>query len=89
MENFIIIVMAIVIWQLLGSITFIWIGLGTKFGKPSEGLEFINPSYIYKHTRVNWLGLVCVLIAFFVISPVMCIMHWVYDLCTLRVRRVK
>ena len=35
----------------------------------SEGLEFINPLFIYKHNKVNWFGaLVIALFLFYVMS---------------------
>lgn len=48
----------------------------------SEGLEFVNPIFVYKHNRVNWFGAIVVSIVYGLICPVATAGYWFYKLCT-------
>ena len=48
----------------------------------SEGLEFVNPIFIYKHNRVNWFGAIVVSIVYGFICPAATVGYWFYKLCT-------
>ena len=48
----------------------------------SEGLEFVNPVFVYKHNRVNWFGAIMVAFAYGLICPIATLIYWFYKLCT-------
>ena len=48
----------------------------------AEGLEFVNPFFVYKHNRVNWFGAIVVSITYGLICPVATAGYWFYKLCT-------
>lgn len=48
----------------------------------SEGLEFVNPIFVYKHNRVNWFGAIMVAFAYGLVCPIATFIYWLYKLCT-------
>ena len=48
----------------------------------AEGLEFVNPVYIYRKCRVNAFGAILVAFLFSLICPIGTICYWIYKLCT-------
>lgn len=48
----------------------------------SNGFEFVNPVFIYKHNHVNWFGAVVVCLLYSLICPVGTVCYWFYKLCT-------
>lgn len=76
-------------WHILG---FIVAGVGASTGDAAlgmggalsraEGLEFVNPCFIYKHNEVNWFGAIVVCIAYSLLMPLCTIGYWFYKLCT-------
>lgn len=48
----------------------------------SEGLEYVNPIWIYKKYRVNYFGAAVLCILFNLICPIGSICYWFYKLCT-------
>lgn len=75
-----------VVWQIVGAI-FGVIPMINHCGPhgaiaQSNGLEFVNPLFVYKHNRVNWFGAIVVALAYGLICPVATIGYWFYKLCT-------
>ena len=71
-------------WNILGFVILLisavcscgWFGL-------TDGFEFVNPCYIYKHcTSVNWFGAAMLALFFALICPVGAVCYWFYKLCT-------
>ena len=48
----------------------------------SEGLEYVNPVWIYKRYRVNYFGAAVLCILYNLICPIGSICYWIYKLCT-------
>lgn len=48
----------------------------------SEGLEFVNPIFVYRHNRVNWFGAIMVAFAYSLVCPIATFLYWFYKLCT-------
>lgn len=48
----------------------------------SDGLEFVNPFWIYKRIKVNWFGSALVSLLFNMITLPFAICYWLYKLCT-------
>lgn len=48
----------------------------------TEGFEYVNPIYIYKHNHVNWFGAIVVAIIYSFICPLGTIGYWCYKICT-------
>lgn len=76
----------IILWQIFGGAIFI--GMMFQDGPcgavyQSEGIEFVNPAFIYKHNRVNWFGACVVALIYSLICPVATIGYWFYKLCVI------
>ena len=48
----------------------------------SDGVEFVNPIFVYKHNRVNWFGAIVVATVYGLVCPIVTICYWFYKLCT-------
>ena len=48
----------------------------------SEGLEFVNPIWLYKEYKVNWFGAGFIGILLTVLTLPYSIFYWIYKLCT-------
>lgn len=48
----------------------------------ADGLEFVNPIFVYKHNKVNWFGAIVVATAYGLICPIATLCYWFYKLCT-------
>lgn len=48
----------------------------------SEGLEFINPLFIYKHNKVNWFGALVIALFYSMLCPIATLFYWFYKICT-------
>lgn len=74
----------IILWQILGGVV---LGLMAMQSGPcgavdqSEGIEFVNPAFVYKHNRVNWFGACVVALFYGLICPIATIGYWFYKLC--------
>lgn len=49
----------------------------------ADGMEFVNPIFVYKHNRVNWFGAFVVATLYGLVCPVATIGYWIYKLCTI------
>lgn len=47
----------------------------------SEGMEFVNPVWLYKRFEVNWFGVACITLIFSVITLPFAVAYWFYKLC--------
>lgn len=83
MEPFIIL---FILWNILGGVFGIVTMVchtGTEGAiAQSEGLEFVNPIFVYKHNRVNWFGAIVVASAYGLVCPIATLGYWFYKLCT-------
>lgn len=48
----------------------------------SDGLEFVNPIWLYKKYKVNWFGAILIAILFNILCFPLSICYWLYKLCT-------
>ena len=48
----------------------------------SEGFEFINPVFVYKHNKVNWFGALIIALLYSILCPIGTLCYWFYKLCT-------
>ena len=48
----------------------------------SEGVEFVNPTWLYKRYKVNWFGSIFIAILFNILCFPFSICYWFYKLCT-------
>jgi hypothetical protein len=70
-ETFILIA---VVHNFFGFIISSWIG--------SNGFEFVNPIWIYKHCYVNVFGAIFLCLLANLLCPIGSIVYWIYKLCT-------
>lgn len=47
----------------------------------SEGMEFVNPVWLYKRFKVNWFGVACITLIFSAITLPFAVAYWFYKLC--------
>ena len=77
----------IILWQILGGA--ILVGMVCQCGPfgavhQSDGIEFVNPAFVYKHNRVNWFGACVVAFFYSLICPIATVGYWFYKLCVIR-----
>ena len=48
----------------------------------TEGIEFVNPVYLYHHINVNWFGAFFLSTLYGVMCPIATFIYWFYKLCT-------
>ena len=48
----------------------------------AEGLEFVNPIYLYNRFNVNWFGAAFISLLFNILILPVAIFYWIYKLCT-------
>ena len=73
------------IWKALVFIVVTWSVVGFTVSMTainSEGLEYVNPVWIYKRYRVNYFGAAVLCILYNLICPIGTICYWIYKLCT-------
>lgn len=78
----------LVLWSLIGFL--IWFGMITATKDAgltgavgmSEGFEFINPLFIYKHNKVNWFGALVIALFYSILCPIGTFCYWFYKICT-------
>ncbi len=73
------------IWEALVFIIMLWSAVGfvlSMIAINSEGLEYVNPVWIYKRYCVNYFGAAVLCILYNLISPIGSICYWIYKLCT-------
>lgn len=73
------------IWKALVFIVVTWSVVGFTVSMTainSEGLEYVNPVWIYKRYRVNYFGAAVLCILYNLICPIGSICYWIYKLCT-------
>ena len=46
----------------------------------SEGFEFINPLFIYKHNKVNWFGALVIALFYSMLCPIATLFYWFYKI---------
>lgn len=76
----------IILWQILGGAIFV--GMICQCGpygavNQADGIEFVNPAFVYKHNRVNWFGAFVVAFFYSLICPIATIGYWFYKLCVI------
>jgi hypothetical protein len=49
----------------------------------SEGFEFVNPLFVYKHNKVNWFGALIIALFYSALCPIGAICYWLYKICTI------
>lgn len=78
------IVLGVCLWSIAGFVE--WVVLGSCFNvqviRYSSGIEFVNPSVIYKQTRVNWFGAFFLATLYGIMCPIGTAGYWLYKLCT-------
>lgn len=76
----------IILWQILGGVVLAFMAM--QYGPcgavyQSDGIEFVNPAFVYKHNRVNWFGACVVAFFYSLICPIATIGYWFYKLCVI------
>lgn len=56
--------------------------MAISFITDSEGLEFVNPVWLYKKYKVNWFGAMALTIVITVFVFPYALAYWFYKLCT-------
>ena len=76
------VVCTLIIWSVIG--LGIWTAVATSSGWvfSDTGFEFLTPSWIYGHFRVNWFGCCILFCIFNTVCPVLSFGYWFYRLCT-------
>lgn len=49
----------------------------------SEGYEFVNPFFVYKHSKVNWFGALVLALFYSMLCPIGTLCYWFYKICTI------
>lgn len=74
----------IAIWNLYGFA--LWGFLAIIIKVPgmacTEGIEFVNPAYLYHHINVNWFGAFFLSTLYGLMCPIATFIYWFYKLCT-------
>ena len=88
--NFLVWCGILVAWSFAGVLIWLLLGLGMEIDllRFADGLEFVNPLYIYRQVQVNWFGAFFLAIVFSALSPLLAFGYWFYKLCTVG-RKVK
>ena len=71
-----------ILWSILGFATLLFSTMDGNYILDAEGIEFVNPVYIYRKCRVNAFGAILVAFLFSLICPIGTICYWIYKLCT-------
>ena len=71
-----------IIWSILGFAILLFSALEGDCILDAQGLEFVNPVYIYRNCRVNVFGAILVASLLSLICPIGTICYWIYKLCT-------
>ena len=48
----------------------------------ADGLEFMNPTFVYKYARVNCFGAIVLSLFYSALFPMGAVGYWGYKLCT-------
>ena len=75
------ITLLLLVWHTLGVLILSFIPLVVV--GDAEGMEFVNPVFIYNHTKVNWFGAVVLMLFFSFLCPIGAIGYWFYKLCVI------
>ena len=73
------ITLLLLVWHTLGALILAFFPLSV-LGK-ADGMEFVNPVFIYNHTKVNWFGAIVLMLFFSFLFPIGAIGYWFYKLC--------
>ena len=76
----------IMAWHVIGVIILV-VAAVTDCAKAitnSNGVEFVNPCFIYKHVEVNKLGAIMLAMLYSILLPIPTVCYWFYKLCTIR-----
>lgn len=76
--------MTFLVWNVGG---FIILGVGCACAEHgplhmADGIEFMNPTFIYKYARVNRFGAIVLSLFYSALCPIGAIGYWGYKLCT-------
>lgn len=52
------------------------------FSIESDGLEFVNPVWLYKRLQVNWFGAFFIALLFNLLTAPYAVIYWFYKICT-------
>ena len=69
-------------WSAIGFASLLDMAANGEYIFDAEGIEFVNPVFIYKKCRVNAFGAILVAFLFSLICPIGTICYWIYKLCT-------
>lgn len=72
------------VWNIVG---FVILGIGSTGAERgplymADGLEFMNPTFVYKYARVNCFGAIVLSLFYSALFPMGAVGYWVYKLCT-------
>ena len=74
-------------WHVLGVIILVIAAAVTDCAKAvavSNGVEFVNPYFIYKHAKVRRFGAIMLAMLYSILLPIPTVCYWFYKLCTIR-----
>ena len=71
-------------WHILGLLIISVISEFTdvSFSSPAEVIKFVNPSFVYKPSCVNWFGAILLTVLYSLMIPILTACYWFYKLCT-------
>ena len=73
------------LWSIIGFIFILILGgcFDARLIAYASGVEFLNPTYIYKQTNVNWFGCAILTLVMNLICPILSVGYWFYKFCTI------
>lgn len=69
------------VWHILGAVILSFISSSAL--SEADGMEFVNPVFIHRHTRVNWFGAIVLMFFYTILCPFGAIGYWFYKLCVI------
>ena len=75
------ITLLLLVWHTFGALILSFGPVNSLFNM-AKGMEFVNPIFIYKHSKVNWFGAIMLMIFYSIFLPIGTVAYWFYKLCT-------
>lgn len=78
------IILTLFVWSAFGLAMVVFTGFfDNSIINQADGMEFVNPIFIYKHTVVNWFGAFLLMIILNLLCPIGSVIYWLYKICTI------
>ena len=76
-----ILILVSILWNILGFLVLIDIGITADWAQYCDGFELLNPIFIYRQLRVNYFGAFWVTLFMNALCPIVSLGYWFYKLC--------